>query len=213
LAELNSFSAHPVKHFTTGEGGLVTTDDPDLAVWMRNFRNHGITSDHRQRAQEGSWFYEMVSLGYNYRLTDFQCALGISQLSKLSGWVRRRREIAALYDRGFETFEGVEPLRVRSEVDHAYHLYVVRVNEERFGTNRATAFAGLRKEGIGVNVHYTPVHLHPYYREQFRTAPGLCPVAEAAYEQILSLPMFPGMSDGDVEDVLRAFERVRRSPV
>lgn len=209
LAELNSFSTHPVKHFTTGEGGLITTDDPELAQRMRIFRNHGITTDHRQRADEGSWFYEMVTLGYNYRLTDIQCALGLSQLSKLRDWVRRRREIASLYEQGFREMPGVRPLSVRPEVEHAYHIFVVRVEEDRFGLDRQAAFTALRERGIGVNVHYTPVHLHPFYRHHFNTEVGLCPFAEQAYDEILSLPIFPGMTDEDVQDVILAFERIR----
>lgn len=210
LAELNSFSTHPVKHFTTGEGGLVTTEDRDLARAMRIFRNHGITTDHRQRADEGSWFYQMVSLGYNYRITDIQCALGLSQLSKLAGWVQRRREIASLYERGFRDIPGVYPLSVRPEVEHAYHLFVVRVEEEGLGLCREAAFRALRQQGIGVNVHYTPVHLHPFYRRHFDTVPGMCPVAEQRYKEILSLPMFPSMTNEDVADVLLAFDRIGR---
>ncbi len=127
LADLSTFSLHPVKPITSGEGGMVTTDDLSLARRMRIFRNHGITSDHRQRDQQGSWFYEMVDLGYNYRLTDFQCALGLSQLRKLPGWVARRREIAYRYDAAFAGMTAVQPLAVRPDVVHAYHLYMVRV--------------------------------------------------------------------------------------
>jgi perosamine synthetase len=203
LADLSTFSLHPVKPITTGEGGVVTTDDPDFARRMLDFRNHGITTDHRQRERQGSWFYEMVDLGYNYRLTDFQCALGLRQLAKLPAWVARRQEIARRYDAAFAGLPGVRPLRVRPEVSHAYHLYVVRV-----GGPRAEVFAALRAEGIGVNVHYIPVHFHPYYRRRFGTGPGLCPVAESAYDRILSLPIFPRMSDGDVEDVIAAVRKV-----
>lgn len=206
LADLTVFSLHPVKHVTTGEGGMVTTDDPELARRMRTFRSHGITSDHRQRETTGSWFYEMVDLGYNYRLTDLQSALGISQLSKLPGWVVRRQEIAAAYDRAFAAEPGIRPLAVRGGVSHAYHLYVVRV-----AGARARFFSALRAEGIGANVHYVPVHLHPFYRERLGTGPGTCPVSEAAYEQILSLPMFPGMSDADVQDVVAAAAKVSRA--
>src|SRR5690606_29978592 len=120
---LNTFSLHPVKHITTGEGGVITTDDPALAQKMRVFRNHGITSDHRQRAAAGGFFYEMVELGYNYRITDFQCALGLSQLRKLPGSVTRRNEIAALYNAAFAELDYVQPLTVRPDVVHGYHLY------------------------------------------------------------------------------------------
>ncbi|HSN76313.1 MAG TPA: UDP-4-amino-4,6-dideoxy-N-acetyl-beta-L-altrosamine transaminase [Anaerolineae bacterium] len=202
LVDLSTFSLHPVKPITTGEGGMITTDDSALAQRMRVFRNHGITTDHRQRDQQGSWFYEMVDLGYNYRLTDFQCALGLSQLRKLPGWVGRRQEIAHQYDAAFAGMAAVQPLSVRPEVVHAYHLYMVRVKSHEIGLSRAQVFAALRREGIGVNVHYIPVHLHPFYRRRFGTAPGLCPVAEAAYWQLITLPVFPAMNDNDVRDVV-----------
>lgn len=210
LADLNTFSLHPVKHITTGEGGVITTDNPELAQRMRIFRNHGITSDHRQREQQGSWFYEMVDLGYNYRLTDFQCALGLSQLRKLPAWVARRQAIARQYEAAFAQLPLVKPLAVRSEVSHAYHLYVVALDPMLRAT-RAHVFAALRAEGIGVNVHYVPVHLHPFYRTRFDTGPGLCPAAEQAYERILSLPMFPQMTDEDVETVTAAIVKISQA--
>jgi perosamine synthetase len=207
LADLNIFSFHPVKHITTGEGGMITTDDPDLARRMRVFRNHGITSDHRQREQQGSWFYEMVDLGYNYRLTDLQCALGMSQLRRLPAWVARRQEIARRYDAAFAKTPAVEPLGVREDVSHAYHLYVVRLDLTQLRATRADVFAALRAEGIGVNVHYIPVHWHPYY-QQLGYEKKLCPVAEAAYERLISLPMFPAMTDDDGGDVITAIYKV-----
>ncbi|MCK6580728.1 MAG: UDP-4-amino-4,6-dideoxy-N-acetyl-beta-L-altrosamine transaminase [Anaerolineae bacterium] len=208
LADLNTFSLHPVKHFTTGEGGLITTNDAELARRMRVFRNHGITTDHRQRAERGGFFYEMVDLGYNYRITDFQCALGISQLKKLRESVRRRRELAALYDAALSDIDYVTPLAIRPEVVQAYHLYIVRFDTERLGMDRNDIFAALRAENIGVNVHYIPVHFHPYYRQNLGTTEGLCPVAEAAYQQIITLPMFPQMSDEDVADVITAIRKL-----
>jgi len=208
LADLNTFSFHPVKLITSGEGGMITTDDPSLAAGMRIFRNHGITTDHRQRQELGSWFYEMVSLGYNYRLTDIQCALGMSQLSRLSPWIARRQEIARRYNEAFAGMAGITPLGVRPDVSHAYHLYVVRFDPGRLRTPRSTIFSALRAEGIGVNVHYIPVHLHPFYQASFGTGPGMCPVAEAAYEQILSLPIFPAMKEQDVDDVIQAVRKV-----
>lgn len=208
LADLSTFSLHPVKPVTTGEGGVITTDDIDLVRRMRVFRNHGITSDHRQREQEGSWFYEMTDLGYNYRITDFQCALGQSQLRKLPAWVARRQEIARRYDDAFSPLSYIQLLKPRKEVFHAYHLYVVRLDTAQLNCTRSEIFSALRAEGIGVNVHYIPVHYHPFYRRRFGTGPGLCPVAEAAYEEIISLPIFPRMSDADVEDVVTAIHKV-----
>jgi perosamine synthetase len=197
-----------VKHVTTGEGGMITTGDAGLACRMRVFRNHGITSDHRQREERGSWFYEMEDLGYNYRLTDVQCALGISQLHKLPDWIARRQAIARRYDAAFAEIPHVELLQVRDEVSHAYHLYVVRLHLAERQATRADLFTALRAEGIGVNVHYIPVHLHPFYRDRFGTEPGMCPVAEAAYEEIVSLPIFPRMRDDDAGDVIDAARKV-----
>ena len=208
LADLNTFSFHPVKHITTGEGGMVTTDDPNLAKRMRIFRNHGITSDHRQRQEQGSWFYEMLDLGYNYRISDFQCALGMSQLRKLSNWVKRRQEIAEQYDIAIANLSAVHPIRTRADVSHAYHLYVIQIDLTNLYVDRAQIFAALRAEGIGVNVHYIPVYLHPFYRSRLGTKPGLCPVSEDAYERIMTLPIFPAMSDNDVSDVINAMNKV-----
>jgi perosamine synthetase len=199
LAALSTFSFHPVKPMTTGEGGMITTDDATLAQRMRTFRNHGITTDHRQREAAGSWFYEMVELGFNYRLTDLQCALGLAQLRRLPDWIRRRQEIARRYNEAFAAHPCATPLVLRPDRTHAYHLYVVRV-----AGDRRRAFTALRDRGIGVQVHYIPVHLHPFYRQRLGTGPGLCPVAETAYEHVLSLPIFPQMTDADVESVVAA---------
>lgn len=211
ISELSTFSFHPVKHVTSGEGGAVTTNDPALAARMRMFRTHGITSDARQREQTGSWFYEMVELGYNYRLTDFQCVLATSQLKHLRDWVARRQALAARYDAALEAFPWVSGLGRLPGACHAYHLYVARLDTDRLSVDRARVFAALRAEGIGVNVHYIPVHLHPYYQQNLGTRPGDHPVAEAAYEQILSLPLFPLMEEKDVDDVVRALEKVGRA--
>ena len=203
LADLSVFSFHPVKHITTGEGGMITTDNEEYAKRLRIFRNHGITSDHRQREAQGSWFYEMVDLGYNYRITDFQCALGMSQLQKLPRWLERRQEIARQYDEAFAEIKGINPLAVKVDVRHAYHLYVVRINQDETGMGRGEFFQALRSRGIGVNVHYIPVHLHPFYQNRFGTGRGLCPVAESAYEQILSLPIYPAMTDEEIKIVVQ----------
>lgn len=208
LADMSAFSFHPVKHITTGEGGMIATANPELARKLRLFRNHGITTDHRQREAQGSWFYEMVELGYNYRLTDIGCALGASQLRRLGEWVDRRRAIARRYDEAFADVPGVRPLRTALGAAHAYHLYVVRFDPSVFSVDRAAIFAALRAEGIGVNVHYIPVHLHPFYRARFGTGPGLCPSAEQVYSEIVSLPMFPRMTDADIVDVIDAVRKV-----
>lgn len=211
LADVTAFSLHPAKHITTGEGGVVTTEDAGLARRMRIFRNHGLTPERSEREAHNAWFYEMVDLGFNYRLTDFQAALGLSQLRRLTTWVARRRAIAGTYDEAFARLAGLAPLAVRGDATHAYHLYVVRLDLDALRVDRGVVFAALRAEGIGVNVHYIPVHLHPYYRQRFGTGPGLCPVAEAAYEALLSLPIFPSMTDRDVEDVIEAVRKVLRA--
>lgn len=208
LADLNAFSLHPVKHVTTGEGGVITTADPELARRMRLFRNHGISSDHRQREAQGSWFYQMVDLGYNYRLTDIQCALGLSQLRKLPQWVARRQEIAQQYDAAFADIPAITPLKRHEDVSHAYHLYVVRLDLQQVRVGRAAIFKALQAEGIGVNVHYIPVHLHPFYRQRFGTGLGHCPIAETVYEQLITLPLFPAMDKQDVDDVIAACRKV-----
>lgn len=210
LADASTFSFHPVKPLTTGEGGMITTDDEELARRMKVFRNHGITSDHRSREQAGSWFYEMVELGFNYRLSDISCALGQSQLQKVPQWTKRRQELAAYYRVALAEHPEVEPLREYENVSHAYHLFVVRLRGV-LASRRAEVFAALRAEGIGVNVHYIPVYWHPFYRDNLGYQKGLCPVAEAAYESILSLPIFPAMSDDDVKYVVTTLQKVLKS--
>lgn len=208
LADASVFSFHPAKHIATGEGGMLATDDGSLARRAMIFRNHGITSDLHERAEKGSWQYEMVELGFNYRLTDLQCALGMKQLEKAAGWLDRRREIASRYRNELVHIGGVEALTTAPDVEHAYHLFVVRLSDQQLAARREEFFTALRAEGIGVNVHYFPVHLHPFYRERFDTSPGLCPVAESEYGRILSLPVFASMTDDDVEDVLTAVRKV-----
>lgn len=208
LAEMTAFSLHPVKPITSGEGGVVTTDDPETAERMRRFRNHGVATDQRRREASGTWFYEMVDLGFNYRITDIQCALALSQLAKLEDFTHRRARLAQRYDRAFRRWPEIRPLATRAHVRHAHHLYVVRLRLDRLIADRNAVFQALRAEGIGANVHYIPVHLHPYYRERFGTGEGLCPNAEAAFRDILTLPLFAGMTDADCDDVIEAVRKV-----
>jgi len=202
-ADMTTFSFHPVKHITTGEGGMIVTDDPASAERLRTLRNHGITADFRTRAETGSWIYEIDELGENYRITDFQCALGSSQLRKLPAWLERRGEIAARYDAAFAESSDVRSLAVSPDVVHAYHLYVIELAQ---GIDRSAVFAAMRASGIGVNVHYVPVHFHPFYRRAFGTGEGLCPVAERAYEGLLTLPMYPDLSDAEVDTVIEVLQ-------
>jgi UDP-4-amino-4,6-dideoxy-N-acetyl-beta-L-altrosamine transaminase len=196
LADATVLSFHPVKHITTGEGGMVLTRDASTAERVRALRNHGITTDHRQRTRLGTWSYDMAELGHNYRLSDIACALGTSQLRQLPEWIARRRELAAAYDAAFEGCPAIDPLERCAEVDHAFHLYVVRLAPAGL---RAGAFRALRDAGIGANVHYRPVYEHSYYRRRLGNLHGSCPRAEAAYEAILSLPMFQLMTTSDVD--------------
>ena len=208
IADLTVFSFHPVKHITTGEGGMVTTNDANRAEMLRRFRNHGISSDARQRQSAGQWHYEMVLLGFNYRLPDIACALGLEQLKKLDANLARRREIAAQYAAAFREMPGIIAPVVRPEVNPAWHLYPIRLDLKKLAADRGQIFRALRAENIGVNVHYIPVHLHPYYRDRFGYQGGEFPVAEGAYERLISLPMFHAMTDQDVSDVVQAASKV-----
>lgn len=208
LADMTVFSFHPVKHITTGEGGMVTTNDPGFAETLRRFRNHGISSDARQRQSAGQWHYEMVLLGFNYRLPDIACVLGLEQLDRLDANLARRRSIAARYGAAFREIPGVIAPSVRADVNPAWHLYPIRLDLPKLNADRTQIFRALRAENIGVNVHYIPVHYHPYYRQRFGSRTGQFPVAESAYDRLISLPMFHAMTDQDVEDVIAAVRKV-----
>ena len=207
LADLTVFSLHPVKHITSGEGGVVTAADAALIDRVRRFRNHGITSEARQREAVGSWFYEMVDLGYNYRLTDFQCALARTQLHKLDGWLERRRQLAAGYEAQFAELPELELTATRPDRESAWHLFVVRLVLDRLRVGRTQVFRALRAENIGVNVHYIPVPWHPYY-QRLGYQRGAWPVSEDAYSRLVTLPLFPAMTDGDAADVVTALRKV-----
>lgn len=202
LADISVFSFHPVKHIATGEGGMVLTDSKQYDTAMRTFRNHGITTDFKQREQSGTWAYDMVELGHNLRIPDILCALGNSQLKRLPLFVQRRREIARRYDDLFSSVAGVTPLSVAADVKHSYHLYPVKVSPEV----RQELFTYLRDHGIGVNVHYRPVHLHSYYRNNLGTRDGDCPVAESEYRKLLSLPMFPDLTREEQDHVVMTIQ-------
>jgi len=208
ISHMTVFSFHPVKHLTTGEGGMVTTSNPKFADALRKFRNHGISSNARDRQREGQWHYEMVLLGFNYRLPDIACALGLQQLGRLGANVARRRAISARYSAALREMPGVIVPRIADDVLPAWHLYPIRLECSRLSAGRAEIFRALRAENIGVNVHYIPVHLHPYYRVRFGYKGGEFPNAEAAYESLISLPMFHGMTEDDVADVISAVEKV-----
>jgi UDP-4-amino-4,6-dideoxy-N-acetyl-beta-L-altrosamine transaminase len=204
---MTTFSLHPVKHITSGEGGVVTTNDSRLAERLRLFRNHGIATDHRQRQREGSWQYQMVELGFNYRLTDLQSALAESQLEKANVWLARREAIAAAYTSALGGRTEMQCPTVLADRRSAWHLYVIRLNLDTLRVGRADVFRALRAENIGVNVHYIPVPWHPYYEQQGYVR-GSWPIAESEYERLISLPMWPGMNDQDVSDTIAAVGKV-----
>jgi len=208
VSHMTVFSFHPVKHLTTGEGGMVTTNNAEFAETLRKFRNHGISSNARDRQRDGQWHYEMVLLGFNYRLTDIACALGLQQLGKLEANLARRRQIASKYTLRLGGFPGIIVPQVESDVSPAWHLYPIRLELGNLSAGRGEIFRALRAENIGVNVHYIPVHLHRYYQQRFGYRGGEFPVAEAAYESLISLPMFHGMTDDDVDDVVKAVQKV-----
>lgn len=208
ISHMTVFSFHPVKHITTGEGGMVTTDDPTFARRLRLFRNHGIEAQETQRALQGPWYREMVELGYNYRLSDIGCALGLSQLGRLDENLTQRRSIAEEYQRAFRDIPGLILPYLEAHVRSAWHLYPICVKPQTLRVGRKEVFCALRAENIGVNVHHIPVHLHPYYRKRFGYQEGDYPIAEHAYQQLISLPMFHGMTNQDVHDVVEAVRKV-----
>lgn len=202
-ADITCFSLHPVKSMTSGEGGLATTEDDELAARMRRFRSHGIEREHTAPSPtDGPWYMEMQDLGFNYRITDFQCALGLSQLQRLDAWVARRNEIAALYREllGDDERLMLSPAAPAHSL-HGHHLFVVRVLAGAGA--RLDVFNGLRAAGIGVQVHYLPVYRMPYYRDSLGVPQDECPNADAYYDGAISLPMFPGLTDDDVRRVAR----------
>ena len=194
LADLTVFSFHPVKAITTGEGGMVVTNSLIYSARMRRFRNHGIITEPGQRV---SYQYEMVELGFNYRITDIQAALGISQLKKLNMFLSLRNEIAELYDNELKVIR----LHVSAGVYHAYHLYVIKMS------NRDELYQDLKAAGINSNVHYLPVYKHPFYERKFGVKDGLCTNAEKVYKEILSLPIWPGLGVSDVQRICEIVNR------
>lgn len=211
LADFTCFSFHPIKQITSAEGGMVTTNNHLAATTLKEFRNHGITTDHRQRESKQQHQYAMESLGFNYRLTDLQCALGLSQLAKLKRFTRRRNDIARFYRSLLQSIPHVKPLYTRTGIEHAHHLFVIRWDQASTGLSRDHAFEQLRERKIGVNVHYQPVYQHPYYVNRFGDQTGTCPTAERVYQEILSLPIFPLMREEDVRQVVDQLQAITQA--
>ena len=212
LADITVLSFHPVKLICAGEGGALLLHDEQHAVKAKQFRNHGINFDHHQRQKIGTWEYDMESLGFNYRLTDFQCAIGISQLNQLPQWLKRRAEVANYYDIALADLDGVAALQIRAKVKHAYHLYVIRINQAISGISRNVLYSRLRDKGIGVNVHYKPVFYHSYYRKRFPGSNTRCPVACKVADDILSLPIYSSISEKQVNAVVQELITIVQNP-
>jgi len=208
-SDMAVFSFHPVKQITTGEGGAVTTNNKNYYQKILAFRTHGIVKDGLRRKSEGGWYYEMQYLGYNYRMTDIQAALGASQLLRLNSFIKRRREIASIYDKAFKDNPYFDFLKEEDGIKSAYHLYPIRLKDNLIN-KKGEIFSLLRKNGLGVQVHHIPVHLHPYYQD-LGYKPGLYPEAEKFYQREISIPMYPSLSNKDVSFVIKTIFRVFES--
>ena len=209
IADMTTYSFHPVKTVTAGEGGAVLTDNEEYYKKLLLYRSHGMTRDQAQmtKESEGGWYYQMIDLGYNYRMTDMQAALLISQLEKLPMFSKRRKEIVARYN---EAFSRIPELTVQQELegsDSTRHLYILRIKPEKLRIDRRGFFDALAAENIMCNVHYIPIYLQPYYQEMGYPK-GLCPRAEKLYSEMMSLPLYYAMTDQDVEDVITAVQKI-----
>lgn len=199
LSDMTTFSFHPVKHITTGEGGMILTDNPELYQRLKLFRTHGITREEELLTKnDGPWYYEQLDLGYNYRITDIQCALGVSQMDRLPEFLEKRKQIAKRYNEAFAANEQIQLPYQKEGCDNAWHLYVIRIKNGK----RKEVFEKLRAAGIGVNVHYIPVYQHPYYRTH-GYAEVTCPNAEEYYKECISLPMYPDLKEEEQEYVIK----------
>jgi dTDP-4-amino-4,6-dideoxygalactose transaminase len=205
LRRATAFSFYANKNMTTGEGGMITTADDQLASEMRVLSLHGMSKDAWKRyADSGSWFYEVVSAGYKNNMTDIAAALGIHQLRRLDGFIQTRERYARMYD---EAFAGLDTLEIpikHADRNHVYHLYAIRLNLERLAIDRGQFINQLKELKIGTSVHFIPLHLHPFYCERFGYRRGDLPCAESIYDRLLSLPLYPSMSERDVNDVIEA---------
>lgn len=208
IGDMTMFSFHPVKHITTGEGGMITTNREDFYKKLLQFRTHGITRDVTELYEnQGPWYYEMQFLGFNYRITDIQSALGVSQLKKVNQFIEKRKRLVQLYQNELQKINELQFPYQLPNVESSWHILVVKLNLEKLNGGRREVFEALQKENIGVNVHYLPVHLHPYY-QGLGYRRGICPIAERCYEEFITLPLYPGMSEQDVLDVVAAVKKV-----
>lgn len=207
IGDMLTISFHPVKHITTGEGGVILTNSEEYYNRLKRLRTHGITKDYVDIGHaDEPWFYEQQDLGFNYRITDFQCALGIAQLRKIDKFLNRRREIANMYNELLANIDGIILPYQHKEVSSAWHLYIIQFNQ-KIHRPRKEIFNDLKEMGLGVNVHYIPVYYHPYYKK-LGYKKGLCPKAEKLYDQMMTIPLHPGMSDDDVRYVVNCIKKV-----
>jgi dTDP-4-amino-4,6-dideoxygalactose transaminase len=203
------FSFYATKNMTTGEGGMVTTDDDDLAARIRLLSLHGMSRDAWKRyTQAGSWYYGVLEPGYKYNMTDLQAALGIHQMRRLDGFIRRRLEIAAMYDRAFSDLPEIRLPRRLSGRNHTFHVYPIRLNADLMHMNRSEFIDDLRARNIGTSVHFIPLHRHTFYRERYGYLPEQFPVCEEIYQGLLSLPLYPKMTDQNAADVIEAVREI-----
>ncbi len=203
LSDMTTFSFHPVKPITTGEGGMIVTDNEEFYQKMMLFRSHGITRDENLMTRnDGPWFYQQLDLGYNYRITDIQCALGCSQMKKLDRFLSRRKEIVARYNEAFADCENIVTPYQLPETESGWHLYIVQVKN----CDRRKVFEALREQGIAVNVHYIPVYMHPYYQEHGYKEIH-CRKAEEVYSHIISLPLYPTLTEEQQEFVIQGIKQ------
>ncbi len=209
IADMTTFSFHPVKTCTAGEGGAIMTNDDELYKRLLLFHTHGITrvQDWMDKPSEGGWYYQQVELGYNYRMTDIQAALLSSQLDKLEMFAARRKQIVKYYDEAFSKMPEITVQKEIAESDTVRHLYIIQLNLEKLTCTRKEIFDALQAEGVGVNVHYIPVYSFPYY-QQLGYKMGACPNAERLYKRIISIPLFYSMTDGDAGKVVEAIKKV-----
>lgn len=205
-SEMAMFSFHPVKHITTGEGGIIVTNDEEYFERLQLFRSHGITKNNLVNESHGDWYYEMQELGFNYRITDIQCALGVSQLKKLDSFVKSRRRIAKIYDEIFSENPYFDVTIEKENRESAYHLYPILL-KEKFTSHKKEIFSRLRQEGLGVQIHYIPVYKQPYY-QKLGFNMELCPVCEEFYKREMSIPMYPSLEDEDIEFVKNTLFKV-----